>query len=107
MKKNGFTLLELLVVMAVIGILATIVIASYNSAKTKKACEEGDINACMEMDDKDTLDKLIDEKRADNKPVIKEKTNLEYAKEICKDGIDRFEGDPNSTWRSELEVRCK
>jgi prepilin-type N-terminal cleavage/methylation domain-containing protein len=47
MKKRGFTLMELLIVIAIIGILISISVASYGSAQKKgrDARRHGDMNA--------------------------------------------------------------
>lgn len=36
--KRGFTLIELLIVLSIIGILITVVLASFNNAKKKDKC---------------------------------------------------------------------
>ena len=113
MEKNGFTLIELLVIIAIIGILGTIILVTVNNAKLKADCKNGNVEACLELDNSEigaeVIDNLIKEKRADNEPPIQKKTNLEVAREICggMKNIERFEGDPESTWRKNFEVRCK
>jgi len=124
MKNKGFTLIELLIFIAVIGILATILITSLGMARLKTKCKEGDLSTCAELSEagysdeelrelNDRFDYKYDELVEKNKERKKTtetntiKTNLELAKEMCPNGIDRFEGDPNSTWRKDFEVKCK
>lgn len=100
-KQKGFTLIELMVVVAMVGILVTIVLVSLNSARQRAACVDGDSEACAQFSQEER-DRLLNKSE---KP--KKETNLDRAKRICPDGILEFSGDPDSTYDRDFTVKCK
>jgi len=48
MNNKGFTLVELLVIIAIIGLLSTLAVVALNSAMDKARCEAGEIEYCEE-----------------------------------------------------------
>ena len=57
-KKKGFTIVELVIVVAVIAILAAVLIPTFSNL-VKKANESADIQACREMNTQLTINEVL------------------------------------------------
>jgi prepilin-type N-terminal cleavage/methylation domain-containing protein len=92
-NKRGFTLLELLTVLAVIGLLATIVLASLNDSRARGR----DATRVKELKE---LQKAIELYRADNTgfpPRNTARSGSTVATEVCADGT-RGAGGASGSW---------
>ena len=59
MKRKGLTMIEVLIVIAVIGLLVTLSARALNQAKLKSNCANGNTNACEQLKESGSLNKNI------------------------------------------------
>jgi prepilin-type N-terminal cleavage/methylation domain-containing protein len=88
MNKKGFILMELLVVITIIGLLSTLAVVVFHSAKAKSyasKCKSGDLESCKILKEKFSDFKDEDGTKAEDiKPIKKDSISCDKQKTDCR-----------------------